>query len=301
MPAPLAHISGLLNGVLVPGACRHAHVLMARWDPEHALDAHRARAGHVHGRAADVLRRLMAAPGFRAERVAILRLVSSGGAGVTPAFVEEATERARRAGEAHVRVDRGADGHDQHVRDDPVSAPRDDRRPTRSVQCELRIGADGELWCAGPSCFVGLPRPPTRPRAAVDRDGWFRTGDLATVDGDGWLTIVGRKKDVIIRGGENIAAAEVERRARGPSRRSRQAVAVGYPDERLGERVCAFVVSGRALRPRGVPGVVPGPGRRPVQDPRAGGARRRAPGARRRQGRPHHPAHPGRRAALGVT
>jgi non-ribosomal peptide synthetase component E (peptide arylation enzyme) len=72
-------------------------------------------------------------------------------------------------------------------------------------------------------------------------DGWFRTGDLATID-DGWLTIVGRKKDVIIRGGENIAAAEVEHVLEShPS--VRQAVAVGYPDARLGERVCAVVVT----------------------------------------------------------
>ncbi len=70
--------------------------------------------------------------------------------------------------------------------------------------------------------------------------GWFHTGDLATLD-DGWLTIIGRKKDVIIRGGENIAASEVERVTEShPSVRA--AVAVAEPDERLGERVCVFVV-----------------------------------------------------------
>jgi cyclohexanecarboxylate-CoA ligase len=72
--------------------------------------------------------------------------------------------------------------------------------------------------------------------------GWFRTGDLATIDPDGWLTIVGRIKDIIIRGGENIAAAEVEGVLEAHPA-VRQAVAVGYPDDRLGERVCAFVVT----------------------------------------------------------
>jgi cyclohexanecarboxylate-CoA ligase len=72
--------------------------------------------------------------------------------------------------------------------------------------------------------------------------GWFRTGDLATVDADGWLTIVGRIKDIIIRGGENIAAAEVEGVLEAHPA-VREAVAVGYPDARLGERVCAFVVA----------------------------------------------------------
>jgi non-ribosomal peptide synthetase component E (peptide arylation enzyme) len=72
--------------------------------------------------------------------------------------------------------------------------------------------------------------------------GWFATGDLATVDDEGWLTIVGRKKDVIIRGGENIAAGEVEELlVAHPA--VKEAIAVGYPDERYGERVCAFVLS----------------------------------------------------------
>jgi len=62
------------------------------------------------------------------------------------------------------------------------------------------------------------------------------------LDADGWLTITGRIKDVIIRGGENISAAEVEA-ALEAHPDVRQAVAVGYPDERLGHRVCAFVVA----------------------------------------------------------
>src|SRR6185437_13292881 len=72
-------------------------------------------------------------------------------------------------------------------------------------------------------------------------DGWFRTGDLATIDGDGWLTIVGRLKDVIIRGGENISTAEVEHELEAHTD-VRHAVVVGYPDELMGERVAAFVV-----------------------------------------------------------
>ena len=61
----------------------------------------------------------------------------------------------------------------------------------------------------GPELFVGYTDPAATHGAFVD-GGWFRTGDRGTLDGDGWLTITGRIKDVIIRGGENIAAAEVE-------------------------------------------------------------------------------------------
>src|SRR5207247_11318194 len=79
-------------------------------------------------------------------------------------------------------------------------------------------------------------------RAAHARGGWFRTGDLARVDGDGWLRVTGRMRDVIIRGGENISAAEVEAVLEAHPA-VRQAVAVGEPDERLGARVAAFVVT----------------------------------------------------------
>ena len=93
MPAPLAHVSGLLNGILVPGAAGMRTVLMARWDPERALQlVEHERITFMIGPPTFFVQ-LMAAPGFTAERVATLRLVSSGGAGVTPAFVAEATER----------------------------------------------------------------------------------------------------------------------------------------------------------------------------------------------------------------
>jgi acyl-CoA synthetase (AMP-forming)/AMP-acid ligase II len=96
----------------------------------------------------------------------------------------------------------------------------------------------------GPELFVGYGDE-GQTRAAV-RQGWFATGDLGTIDADGWLTIVGRDKDVIIRSGENIASAEVERLLElHPG--VRQAVVVGCPDPRVGERVAAFIVGDRAL------------------------------------------------------
>jgi acyl-CoA synthetase (AMP-forming)/AMP-acid ligase II len=71
--------------------------------------------------------------------------------------------------------------------------------------------------------------------------GWFRSGDLGILDDRGWLTITGRIKELIIRGGENISSAEVER-ALELHPGIAQAVVVGRPDDRLGERVVAFVV-----------------------------------------------------------
>ena len=74
------------------------------------------------------------------------------------------------------------------------------------------------------------------------RGGWFRTGDLATVDGDGWLCVVGRLDDVIIRGGENVSAVEVAGVLEAHPDVD-QAVAVAYPDPLMGERVAAVVVA----------------------------------------------------------
>jgi acyl-CoA synthetase (AMP-forming)/AMP-acid ligase II len=182
-------------------------------------------------------RHLMDAPGFTAERVRSLRLVSSGGAGVTPAFVAEATERLG----ARVKRSYGsteAPTLTSSTDDDPFERARDtDGRV--AGQAELRIASDGELLVRGPELFAGYADA-EETRAAVTR-GWLHTGDLARLD-DGWLTITGRKKDVIIRGGENISAGEVEQVLEAHAA-VRQAVAVGYPDDIMGERVCAFVIA----------------------------------------------------------
>jgi cyclohexanecarboxylate-CoA ligase len=238
MPAPLAHISGLLNAVLIPGVVPMKSVLMDRWDPELALDLIVAERITFMIGPPTFFVHLMSAPGFSAERVASLQLVSSGGAGVTPTFVETA----RDALDARVKRTYGSTEAPtvttSTANDPPDRAATTDGHPV--AECELRLAASGELLLRGPELFVGYAdAEPTR--AAIDR-GWFRTGDLATIDPDGWLTIVGRIKDMIIRGGENIAAAEVERLLEAHPR-VHQAVAVGYPDDALGERVCAFVVA----------------------------------------------------------
>ena len=239
MPAPLAHVSGLLNGVLLPGVVPMKAVLMARWDPEDALRIiEDERISFMIGPPTFFVS-LMGAAGFASERVASLRLVSSGGAGVTPAFVEEASARLGCTVKRTYGSTEAPTITTSRPDDDPARARETDGRPTGPV--ELRLDpATGELQVRGPELFVGYTNPGANADAFTD-DGWFRTGDIGSIDADGWLTIVGRIKDIIIRGGENIAAAEVEAvLERHPS--VRQAVAVGEPDERLGERVAAFVV-----------------------------------------------------------
>lgn len=110
-------------------------------------------------------------------------------------------------------------------------------RPTLGVQARI---VDGELRLKGPQQFQGYVDPALDSQA-VDGEGWFSTGDLGTVDGDGVITITGRLKDVIIRNAENISALEVEHiLLRHPD--IVDVSVVGLPDHRTGERVCAVVV-----------------------------------------------------------
>ena len=239
MPAPLAHISGLLNGVLLPGVAGMRTVLMEKWDPDEALAIIAdERITFMIGPPTFFVT-LTAASSFSGERVRSLRLISSGGAGVTPAFVE----RAREAFGAVVKRTYGSTEAPTVTTShagDPLDKSRDtDGRATGEV--ELRIGSGGELWLRGPELFVGYADA-LQTRTTHVRGGWFRTGDLATIDDRGWLTVVGRIKDVVIRGGENISVAEVEGVLEAHPA-VRQAVVVGYPDEVLGERVAAFVVA----------------------------------------------------------
>jgi acyl-CoA synthetase (AMP-forming)/AMP-acid ligase II len=119
-----------------------------------------------------------------------------------------------------------------------------DRKPGRcglpSPSAEVRIDDDGELWVSGPLLFDGYFEDPDA-TADVLVDGWYRTGDLAEVDDEGYLSIVGRARDVIRTGGETVAPAEVETALASCPGVADVAV-VGLPDPQWGEVVCAVVV-----------------------------------------------------------
>ena len=252
MPSPLAHVSGLLNSILVPGTAAMTVVLMEKWDAERGVRlAGEHRASFMIG-PPTLFVGMMDVPGYR-SRVADLRVVSCGAMGVTPEFIDAAraglgaqVKRTYGSTEAPTvttcRWDdamdkaRDTDGHSVGGAVIRVVDPATDR--------PLPPGERGEVLLRGPELFVGYGR--AEQTAESVRRGWFATGDLGTLDADGWLTIVGRLKELIIRGGENIASAEVERVLElHPD--VRQAVVVGCPDRRLGERVAAFVVGSERI------------------------------------------------------
>jgi len=106
---------------------------------------------------------------------------------------------------------------------------------------ELPPGEVGELLCRGESVMLGYYGAPEATAEVVDEEGWYHTGDLAVMDREGYLRIVGRKKDLIIRGGQNIYPAEIENYLVGHER-IKEAAVVGVPAEIGGEAVWAYII-----------------------------------------------------------
>ena len=106
---------------------------------------------------------------------------------------------------------------------------------------ELKQGEVGEIWVRGPSLFVGYYKRPDLNRKTYNEEGWFFSGDLARVDENGNYIIEGRKKDMILRGGVNISALELEELLF-THPKILNATVVAMPDARMGEKACAYIV-----------------------------------------------------------
>jgi acyl-CoA synthetase (AMP-forming)/AMP-acid ligase II len=236
---PAGHIAGVL-GLLRLFVLGTSTVLMDAWDP--ALAARLVQEHRITTTAGAPF--YVATILDEAERhgydLTSITGYMVGAASVPPSLVE----RAERAGIPVYRA-YGSSEHPVITTGAPTD-PLDKRAGTdgRLVPgSEIRLLDDGEIISRGPDLFMGYTD------AGLDADsflpgGWFCTGDIGRFDADGFLTITDRKKDVIIRGGENIASKEVEDLlALHPS--VAEAAVVGQPDARYGERVAAFVL----LRP----------------------------------------------------
>ena len=237
VPSPLAHVAGLLHGVLIPGAMGMKTVLMSRWDPTRALELIEREAVTYMVGPPTLFTTLMDCDAFDPESTATLRMISCGGTGVTPSFCR----RAQRTLGATVKRSYGS------TEAPTIATSRFDDPADRMAHTDgrafgdarLRVDDDGELWVTGPELARGYLDPDDTADAFVD--GWFRTGDLAIIE-DGWVTVTGRLGDRIIRSGENVSAAEVEQHLEAHPA-VLQAAVVGEPDDRLGERVAAFVMA----------------------------------------------------------
>ena len=242
MPMPLTHVAGLLWGLHLPVVIGSPLVTLERWSAEKAVDLIEAEGCTWSMGSTPFLYGLADEYGRRGAHSSLSMFVC-GGADVPPELVRRA--RATMGGDV-VRLygssefpsgSSGRPGVDEYVAADT------DGFPIPPAVCAVDgAGVDGvgELLVKGPELFMGYLDSSLN-ESAFTADGYFRTGDLATLNEDGTLTIQGRKKDIIVRGGENISAKEIEDLIFEHPKVKDIAV-VGIPDESMGERACAVAV-----------------------------------------------------------
>jgi acyl-CoA synthetase (AMP-forming)/AMP-acid ligase II len=246
MGSPVTHATGMLGEALGPmEAAQHIH-LIDRWDPSRVLEI-MLEADVGAGTGASVfLASVIDHPDFTPEHAARIRRVGLGGAPVPVALAERAAARGISLVRAYGSTEHPSVTGSYH--EDPADKRhRTDGRPLLGVEMrlvdadghEVEPGEPGEIWSRGPDLCVGYTDPALT-AAAFDADGWYRSGDMGVVDADGYLTITDRLKDIIIRGGENLSAAEIEEAIAKLPQIAEVAV-VAAPDERLGEHACAIV------------------------------------------------------------
>ena len=249
MGSPVSHISGLLYGVLLPVVLGATSVLMAVWDPARFLDLVERERGTFSAGATPFLQGVLDVPDLERRDLGSLRLFPCGGADVPPELIRQAMRRlgvrsGRGYGSTEFPSITSAAGPDVP---EPKRAETDGA-PVGDNVIELRdergrpvpANAEGEIWARGPELCLGY-RDPALTAEAFDPQGFFRTGDLGVLDADGFLTITGRVKDIIVRGGEKLAAKEIEDLLF-EHPKVRAVAVIPMPDARLGERVCAVVV-----------------------------------------------------------
>jgi acyl-CoA synthetase len=245
---PVSHLGGFIAGVIFPAFLGARSVIMPGWRPDEAVEVIEQEGASLAMGAtvflADLVQRYEAgaAPEHR------LDLYACAGATLPPSLVlraEAAGVRAMRcygmtetagvcaAAPASASVERRSQWDGQVLAGMEIQAVSPDRTP-------LLPGAEGELRIRGPQLLTAYTDP-ERTREQIDGEGWFYPGDIGVVDGQGWVRMSGRLKDIINRGGEKFSALDIESAI--AAHPDVAAVAVtAIPDERLGEAVGAWIV-----------------------------------------------------------
>ncbi len=234
--APVGHAIGMLGAFLIPLLDGDSIDLIDQWDPKQVLALMEREGVAIGGGPPYFFTSLLDHPDFTAEHLRHMKSAGLGGSTV-PAAV---TRRLDDLG-IHVFRSYGSTEHPS-VTGTPQDGPAEKRLLTDGCPrpgVEIRLGDDGEIFSRGPDLCLGYTDEALTVRA-FDDDGWYRTGDVGVVDADGYLTITDRKADMIIRGGENISALEVEEVLLTMPAVA-EAVVVSAPDDRLGERAAAVL------------------------------------------------------------
>jgi acyl-CoA synthetase len=233
---PVGHFIGMLGAFLIPVLEGAPIDLCDVWDPGRVLELIESEGLSIGGGPPYFVTSVLDHPNCTPEHLRHFTTVGLGGSTV-PAAV---TQRLADLG-MFVFRSYGSTEHPS-ITGSRRSAPEDKRLFTDGdvrPGVEIRLGPDGEIFSRGPDLCLGYTDDELTARA-FDDDGWYRTGDIGVLDEDGYLTITDRISDVIIRGGENISALEVEEVLLGMPAVV-EAVVVAVPHERLGERAAAVL------------------------------------------------------------
>jgi acyl-CoA synthetase (AMP-forming)/AMP-acid ligase II len=253
-PSPVTHVSGYLYGLESPLHFGVQVTFMEKWDAMRALEIiDKEQTDFMHC-ATPFLQELVERAEQNGRSLPSLRLFACGGAAVPPELIRRAnrvfvncrTFRVYGSTECPM-ITQGA------LTEPELAATTDgqvfdwDVKVVNDSGQRVNPGEEGEILARGPSMFRGYTNM-TANEEAFDSEGYFRMGDLGTVSVEGMLTVTGRKKDLIIRGGENLSAKEIEDVLH-THPTIREAAVVAMPHQRLGEAVCAYIIPVGAERP----------------------------------------------------
>ena len=247
MPSPITHITGYSSGLNLPFIRDGRSALMERWNADQCIDFIHRVGGTMTVGATPFLQELLDAAERRNNPLPSMRVFSCGGAAVPPALVLRAYEVLENCRTVRVYGSTEAPIITLGWLNDPQLAATTDGhaygyevRIVDDEGAEVPDGEDGEITARGAGMFLGYADADQNAEAHTE-DGFFHTGDIGRKTPEGAVLITDRKKDIIIRGGENISAKEIEDCLH-LHPKVKEAAVVAMPHQRLGEGVCVFVI-----------------------------------------------------------
>ena len=248
MPAPLHHATGFHHAIIAPMLYGGKVVLQQKYQCRAAVELmNREKVTYSMGATPfiyDILRELDANGGS----LPTLKFYLCGGAPVPGYLVQRANRYGILLCEVygstesvpHVFV-RPWEALEKNGTTSGLPVPGMEVRVVDEDGRDVPVGTPGEEWSRGPAVFAGYLKAREITDGVLDEDGWFHSGDLCVMDEEGNIHIIGRKKDMIVRGGENLNTNEINDALEGSPGMGDHAI-IGMPDDRLGERICAFAV-----------------------------------------------------------
>ena len=248
MASTVGHQTGFLYGMQMALRCGARLLLQEAWDAPFFVKWIEAEKITYTMGATPFLADLLAAPNLAHHDTSSLRVFICGGAPIPKPLAERATEKLScrlvpvwGMTEIGIVTLAGPDEPVERVTTSDGRAYAGAGVLVRGEDGKPLLGAEGELYARTPAAFVGYSQGRAMTEHFFDEEGWFATGDRATMDADGFIRITGRSKDLIIRGGENVPVKEIgDVLIRHPQIRGVAVVAL--PDARLGEIGCACVI-----------------------------------------------------------